>query len=77
MDGDIIAYNKIDPVIDDEYDYYNEFEDAIEDKNHLWSLDETTGTVVIPYKIDDSISPAMRNNIMRAISEYDKKTCIR
>ena len=77
MDGDIIAYNNIEPNIDNEYDDYYEFEDAIDDKNYLWSLDKTTGTVLIPYKIDDSIGPVMRDNIMRAISEYDKKTCIR
>ena len=77
MDGDIIAYNNIEPNIDNEYDDYYEFEDAIDDKNYLWSLDETTGTVVIPFKIDDIIGTAMRDNIMRAISEYDKKTCIR
>ena len=77
MDGDIIAYNKIEPVIDDEYDKYYEFEDAIDDKNSLWPLDETTGTVLIPFKIDDSIGPIMRDNIMKAISEYDQKTCVR
>ena len=77
MDGDIIAYNNIELNIDDEYDDYYEFEDAIDDKNYLWPLDETTGTVLIPFKIDDIIGTAMRDNIMRAISEYDQKTCIR
>ena len=77
MDGDIITYNNIEPVIYDEYYEYYEFEDVIDDKNSLWSLDETTGTVLIPFKIDGSIGPVMRDNILRAIFEYDQKTCIR
>ena len=76
MEGDIMAYDNI-MHADDEQESSYELEDAISDTNHLWSLDKTTGTVPIPFKIDDSIGPIMRDNIMRAISEYDQKTCIR
>ena len=76
MEGDIMAYDNI-MHADDEQESYYELEDAISDTNHLWSLDKTTGTVPIPFKIDDGIGPDMRDMIFKAISEYDKKTCIR
>ena len=72
MEGDIIDYNN-----DDLGDNGNELQDAINNKSHLWSLDTTTGTVPIPYKIDDGIGPDLRDKIIKAITEYDKKTCIR
>ena len=72
MEGDIIGYNNYDPS-----DIENELQDAISEKSHLWSLDTKTGTVPIPYKIDDGIGPDLRDKIIKAITEYDKKTCIR
>ena len=76
MEGDIMAYDNIEQA-DHEQESYYEFEDAISDTNHLWSLDIPTGTVPIPFKIDDAIAPDMRDMILHAIFEFDMKTCIR
>ena len=51
--------------------------DAINDENYLWSLDSATGTVPIPFMIENGIGPEIRDRILKAISEYDEKTCIR
>ena len=51
--------------------------DVIDDENFLWSLDSETGTVPIPFMIQDDLSPEKRNKIAEAVSEYDQKTCIR
>ena len=72
MEGDIMGYYN-DDLVDNE----DELQDAINDKSHLWSLDTTTGTVPIPYKIDNWIDPDKRDEITKAITEYDRKTCIR
>ena len=52
-------------------------DDAIDDTNALWPLDSASGTVRIPYKIDDSIALEMKIAIDRAVSEFHQKTCIR
>ena len=51
--------------------------DGINDENYLWSLDSATGTVPIPFMIENGIRPETRDKILKAISEYDQKTCIR
>ena len=51
--------------------------DVINDENYLWSLDSATGTVTIPFMIQNDLSPEKRNKIARAVHEYDQKTCIR
>ena len=49
----------------------------ITDKNHLWSLDSATGTVPIPFMIENGLSQEKREKIGKAVSEYNQKTCIR
>ena len=51
--------------------------DAIVDERFLWPLDSATGTVPIPFMIQDNIRPEIRERIVQAVSEYSKKTCIR
>ena len=72
MDGDMMIYDE-DEVEGDDY----ELNDAISDDKYLWSLDPKTGTVPIPYMVQKDIRPEIRERIERAMSEYDKKTCIR
>ena len=72
MDGDMMIYDE-DETEDDNY----ELNDAISNSAYLWSLDPATGTVPIPYMVQKDICPEIRDRIERAISEYDKKTCIR
>ena len=36
-----------------------------------------TGTVTIPFMIQNDLSQEKRNKIARAVHEYDQKTCIR
>ena len=62
-----------DELDDDDY----VLDDAISNRTYLWSLDPATGTVPIPYMIQDDIRPEIRDRIERAILEYDQKTCIR
>ena len=70
MEHDILSYEDNDPNQDYEY------EDAV--GNHfLWNLDSTSGTVPIPYMIDSRSTPELRAKVEAAISEYQKKTCIR
>ena len=72
MEGDMMIYDE------DELDYDDyELDDAISKDKYLWSLDPATGTVPIPYMIQHDIRPEVRNRIERAMSEYDRKTCIR
>ena len=72
MDGDMMIYDE--DELDDED---HELNDAISDNTHLWSLDPATGTVPIPYMVQNDIRPEIRDRIEQAMSEYDKKTCIR
>lgn len=72
MDGDMIIYEENEFDDDD-----NQFRDAIVDEQFLWPLDSATGTVPIPYMIQDIIRPEIRERIVQAVSEYSKKTCIR
>ena len=58
-------------------DYYDNYGDAISDKNYLWTLDSSTGTVNIPYMIDSNINNDFRREIQKAVNEYKYKTCIR
>ena len=58
---------------DDEY----QSSDAIVDEKFLWPLDSATGTVPIPFMIEDNIRSEIRERILLAVSEYSKKTCIR
>ena len=51
--------------------------DAINDENYLWSLDSATGTVPIPFMIENGLSREKREKIGKAVSEYNQKTCIR
>ena len=51
--------------------------DVINDGLYLWTLDSTTGTVPIPFMIENGIRPEIRDKILKAIYEYDQKTCIR
>ena len=66
---------------DDYYDYYayEIYGDTISDNNYLWTLDNSTGTVNIPYMIDsnDAISDDFRREIQMAVDEFKYKTCIR
>ena len=55
----------------------DELDDAISDDKYLWSLDPKTGTVPIPYMIDHTMRPEIRERIEQAVSEFDRKTCIR
>ena len=58
----------------DDNDYY----DAINDTDSLWTLNSTTGTVEIPYMIDSNIyDDFRRDKIQKAVDEFHEKTCIR
>ena len=52
-------------------------DDAIDNTEALWPLDSASGTVRIPYKIDDSIAHQMQLEIDQAVFEFHQKTCIR
>ena len=52
-------------------------DDRIDDENYLWSLDSATGTVPIPFMIENGLSQEKRDKIEKAVSEYNQKTCIR
>ena len=60
IEGDIIYYDS-DLDADEE-----EYEDSI-DEYFLWDLDESSGTVPIPYSIDSRSSAELRRKIMTAI----------
>ena len=72
MEGDMMIYDE-DELDDDDY----ELKDAISNTTYLWSLDPATGTVPIPYMVQSDMRNETRDRIERAMSEYDKKTCIR
>ena len=59
----------------DDDDYI--LDDAISNRRYLWSLDPATGTVPIPYMVQNDIRPEIKDRIERAILEYTQKTCIR
>lgn len=71
FEGDIIAYDK------EELEDYDYFDDAISSIDALWALDPETGTVPIPFMVDDYIDFQTKENIERAVKEYNEKTCIR
>ena len=71
MEGDIIVYDENVPVDDDYLD------DAMSNTDAKWDLDPETGTVPIPYKIDNDIGSKTREYIDQAINEFHRKTCIR
>ena len=63
---------------DTESNYFDHFNDAIEDINFLWTLNSTSGTVEIPYVIDGMIDERFRREkIQKAVEEFNYKTCIR
>ena len=69
LEEDMIVYDNKDA---DEF-----ANDAIDNTEALWPLDSASGTVRIPYMIDNSIALEMQLEIDRAISEFHQKTCIR
>lgn len=66
-------------IYDDDIDENEYLDDAISDTNALWELDPDTGTVPIPFMIDESFNgdSEMLDQIHRAIFEFTSKTCIR
>ena len=70
MEGDIIYY-------DDDLDEDEDEQEDVVSKYFLWDLDEDSGTVPIPYLIDSRASHELRTKIMTAISDFNKKTCIK
>ena len=74
IEGDMIFYDETESDDFDDNDYY----DAINDTDFLWTLDSTTGTVEIPYMIDNNIyDDFRRDKIQKAVDEFHDKTCIR
>ena len=70
----MIFYDETESDDFDDNDYY----DAINDTDFLWTLDSTTGTVEIPYMIDNNIyDDFRRDKIQKAVDEFHDKTCIR
>ena len=70
----MIFYDETESDDLDDNDYY----DAINDTDFLWTLDSTTGTVEIPYMIDNHIyDDFRRDKIQKAVDEFHYKTCIR
>ena len=56
--------------------------DAVSNPDYLWTLDPVNGTVPIPYVVDDDTEAYryrsdIRENIARAVTEFNEKTCIR
>ena len=74
LEGDMIVYDETES---DDFDD-NEYHDAINDTDSLWTLNSTTGTVEIPYMIDSNINDDFRREkIEKAVDEFHYKTCIR
>ena len=62
----------------DDYYAYEIYGDTISDNNYLWTLDNSTGTVNIPYMVDSNINEDFRREkIQKAVDEFHYKTCIR
>ena len=53
------------------------FLDAVNNTENLWTLDPESGTVPISYVLDSRLDLETRENVERAVAEFNSNTCIR
>jgi len=52
-------------------------QDAVNNTENLWTLDPESGTVPISYVLDSRLDLETRENVERAVAEFNSNTCIR